>query len=472
MKNQAIFLSIIACLSGCQPSSKYMETGTLVPEKWKHSENPNKSIPNVTNWWEVFEDEKLNEIECQALRNNKDIYIAFERILQAKALAGIAKSETYPQLDLEPFYTNEGILWMKFAPTRILREHRRRNQIPFVLNYELDLWGKLEKTYQAAFLTLEAEKQAFNTSILILTTDLASSYFQIRTLDADIYFLNKILQSRKRALEILKSRYEAKIINYSDVSRAEYEYKYTQAMYFNSLKLRNLEENKIAVLLGMPASDFKIETLPLNQSPPIIPPGLPSDILHQRPDIAQAEFIMASENAMIGVAYASFFPSFSLTGALGFSSPELRDFLSWKSRLWRIGADVFQPIFDAGRLRSNLNFAKSKFREANDAYQQQVLIAFQEVEDALTNLEGLTNEYESLSQAVLAANKTYEIAFDRYIKGITFYLDVVDSERQALDAERDLIDLLGQQYAATIQLIKSLGGSWTTECNINSNFYE
>ncbi len=469
MKIQAILLIIIPFLSCCQIGPKYYPPESYVPEEWKHSENTNQSIQNVDNWWEVFEDEKLNEIECQALRNNMNVYAAFERIIQARALAGIARSDTIPQLNLEPSYANEGILYMLYDPLRIMREHRRRNQIPFTLNYEIDLWGKLEKAYESAALNVEAEIEAFNTSILMLTTDLASSYFRIRTLDADINFLKKTTQARKKAYEILKSRYDAKIINSSDVSRAEFEYKNTQAKYYKSLRLRDLEENKIAVLLGLPASDFNIETIPLDKPPPVIPSGLPSDILLLRPDIAQAERRIASDHAMIGVAYASFFPSISLTGFLGYSSPELKDFLSWKSRLWGIGASAFQPIFDGGRLSSNLELAKSKFREADDVYQQQVLTAFQEVEDALADLEGLKNEYESLEMAVFAANKTFKIASDRYNKGVTFYLDVVDSERQELDAERNLIELLGQRYAATIQLIKSLGGCWKAECRVNNN---
>lgn len=453
---------MIALLSGCQMGPQYRQPSSLAPEKWKHAENSAQPLQKVDNWWEIFEDEKLNEFERRAIANNKNVYAAFERIIQARALAGVARSERFPQINLEPFYADEGILYMLYDPIRIIREHRRRNHIPFTINYEIDLWGKLAKAYEAAALNAKAEEEAFITSILILTSDLAASYFQLRTLDADIHLLERTAASRKKACELVKSRYEAKITNFSDVSRAEFEYENTQAKYFRALKLRDLEENKIAVLLGINASDFNIEAMPLKQSPPLIPSGLPSDVLLQRPDIAQAERAMASEHAMIGVAYASFFPSLSLTGALGFSSPELKDFLSWKSRLWAIGANAFQPIFDAGRLHSNLEFAKSKFRESCTSYQQQVLKSFQEVEDALAALERLRNEHESLQKAVQAAENMYKIASDRYSKGITFYLDVVDSERQELEAERSLIESLGQQYAATIQLIKSLGGGWKT----------
>lgn len=453
-------LLFLAVCSACQVGPKYTKPVTPIPQTWKNRENSQPIIRNVDNWWEIFDDVNLNELECQAIHHNKDVYAAFEKIIQARALAGIERSDIFPQLTLEPFYGNENILWMHYHPTRVRREHRRRNEIPFVLNYEIDLWGKLQQAYESAFLNAESEAEVFRTTLLILTTDLAESYFQIRAYDADIKLLEETAESREKAFGIVNSRYEGKITNYSDVSRAEFEYKTTLAKCYAAKRLRDLEENKIAVLLGIPASLFKIDFMPLEQLPPVIPAGVPSDILLQRPDIAEAELTRGSEHAMIGVAYASFFPSISLTGFLGFSSPELKDFLSWKSRLWGMGASAFQTIFDAGELQSNLAFAIAKFREADAEYQQQVLEAFQEVEDALANLEGFKREYDSIEQSVKAAKKTYQIASDRYTKGITFYLDVVDSERQELDAERSLIDLLGKRYAATIQLIKALGGNW------------
>lgn len=469
MRILIVLLSIVASLSGCRMGPEYVPPPVSVPEGWKNGDEDSPGTQEVDNWWEIFDDEELNDLECRALNNNKDLFAAFERIIQARAISGIVDSERYPQLSLDPFYANEGIRYMLYDPTRVVREHRRRNHIPFDLNYEIDLWGKLASAYESSTRYVEAEMEAYNTSMLILTTDLALSYFRIRTFDADLALLEQTLESRKKAYEIVKSRYESKIIDYSDVSRAEYEYNNTQAAFYNALKFRNLEENRMAVLLGVPASDFKMGRMALNGEPPVIPAGIPTDILLQRPDIAQAERTMASDHAQVGVAYASFFPSFSLTGALGFSSPELIDFLKWNSRLWAIGANVSQTIFDAGRLSSNLEFAQSKFREANDLYQQQVIEAFREVEDALASLDGLKSEYGSIDLAVKASKKTNKIATDRYLKGVSFYLDVVDSERTELDAQRSLIGLLGQEYEATVELIKALGGCWKVEGCVEKN---
>lgn len=447
---------------GCQVARNYVPPATAVPDAWKHSPEMEQqaSAQKCEPWWKIFNDETLNEYEALALENNYDLHIAFDRVIQARALAGAAASELYPHLNLEPYYHNRDVLWMKFGPTTVLREHRRRNHFPIVLRYELDLWGKIRKAYEAAELSWEAEVEALRVALLILTSDVAVSYFKIRMYDAETVLLSRTLDARRKAYEIEKSRYDAKIADYTAVSQAEYEYKNTEAKYYDIMRQRDFEENKMAVLLGLFASDFAMAAKPLENIPPLVPVGLPSAVLLQRPDIAEAERVMASEHALIGVAYASFFPSISLTGALGYSSPELKDFLRWKSRYWQLGADFFQTIFDAGLLISNFELAIAKFREAYDAYKQTVLVAFQEVEDALADLEGLGKEYQSVEDAVKAAQNTYRIASDRYKKGVTFYLEVVDSERQELEAQRALIELLGLRYIGTVELIKSFGGSW------------
>ena len=463
----SILIFLLFCLWGCQVGPEYHPPAIIAPEEWKHAQNEVQEISSeemscdtLDYWWEIFQDDKLNELESLAMQNNHDLHIAFERIMQARALAGIVDSNLYPQLNLSPSYLNREILWMLYDPVRVIREHRRRNEIPLVMNYEVDLWGKYRKASESAFAALESQEQTYLTATLILTADLASNYFLLRTLDAEIELYEGTVMARNKAVGLMNARFKAKIAPYSDLGRADLEYTNTKAEYSSLLKARDLVENQLAILIGMPASDFQIERHPLRENPPTVPAGVPSDVLIQRPDIAAAERQMASNNAAIGVAYASFFPSISLTGALGFSSPELKDFLLWKSRLALMGTNINEIIFDGGRLYSNFQLAISKFREANESYQQVVLKAFQEVEDSLASLEKLEDEYQNVELSVLSAKKLHKITYLRYSKGVTFYLDVVDSERQELRSERDLIQLLGQRYEATIDLIRSLGGTW------------
>jgi outer membrane protein, multidrug efflux system len=466
-------LALVAFVSSCQVGPSYYPPVTPVPEQWKHSQQEVANPQIVENWWEIFNDPTLNCLEMRAIENNYNLYAALERVFQARAQACVVKADLYPQFNLNPNYTNEIILEKLFGlsnfPTipgqkikSIIREHQLTYALPLNLSWEVDLWGRLRSAYDSAVYNAQAQAEAFQAVLLMLTTDLAVNYFQLRTLDEQIDLYQKTIKNRQHALEINQSRYDGKIVFYEDVSRAELDLKNVQANYEEIVRQRELQEDIIAVLIGLPASEFTLEHSPIKTPPPSIPAGLPSEILMRRPDIAQSERRIASENALVRVAYASFFPSLILTGGLGFSSPDLKNFLKWKSRWWLIEASVNQTVYDAGRKCSNLELAWARFREADDDYQQQVLTAFQEVEDSLASLEQFAKEYQYLIKAVEAAKITYRISSDRYYEGVTFYLDVVDSERQELDNERTLISVLGQRYTATIQLIKALGGRWTT----------
>lgn len=461
-----VFLVLLMFVSGCQVGPPYEAPSPYTPENWKHTQTEDAVVECVGYWWEIFQDETLNSLEILALQYNNDLYAALDRVAQARAMAGVARADLYPQLTLNPSYSNQDVLTKIFkvdpAITTVpfLREHQLTYMLPLNLSYELDLWGLLRNYYKAAIFNAQAQDQAFQTTLLILSADLADSYFRLRTFDAEIELYRTTIKTRKKALEITTARYEGKLADYADVSRAALELTNVEADYYEAVRQREIEEDRIAVLIGMPASDFCLEHQPLVAGPPGIPAGLPSDILLKRPDIAEAERRMAAEHALIRVAYASFFPSISITGALGFSSPDLGHFLKWKSRFWAIGADALQTVFDAGRKFSELDLAWARFNEADRTYQQQVLVAFQEVEDALTSIENLYKESEKLTLSVQSAKKTFQIFKDRYLQGVTFYLEVVDSERDELNAERRLIAVQGMRYTATIQLIKALGGSW------------
>lgn len=216
----------------------------------------------------------------------------------------------------------------------------------------------------------------------------------------------------------------------------------------------------LAVLCGIPASELTIEKDALTSLPPEIPAGIPSTILCQRPDIAQAERTMASLHAQIGVAYASLFPSLSLTGSLGLLSPEWGSLFTWKARLWSMGANVVQTVFDAGRNEANIEVAIAKYQEGLSNYQQQVLVAFKEVEDALASLHELARQASALNDAVIAGQQTTDLTLERYLKGLTNYLEVVDAERALLEAQQIAAQVRGDRYISTVLLIKALGGAW------------
>jgi multidrug efflux system outer membrane protein len=330
------------------------------------------------------------------------------------------------------------------------------------MNFVVDLWGQIRNEYKAAKLSMEAQKEALQAALLVLTAEVANAYFQIRIQDTQIDLLREIMDTRRNALDIQSSRFQGEVINYTDVAAARQALDAFEAQYDAAKMLRTLYENQIAVLIGSIPSEFTLEknSLPIQAQPPRVPAGLPSEMLLRRPDLAQQERMMASYHALIGVAYASYFPALFLTADFGFRSPDWSHFLKESSKFWRIGADVSQFIFDAGKRKYQVELSWAEFRESADIYRQKVLIAFQEVEDSLSNLEWIAKGMESLKDAIAAAKTNYTIAADRYQLGVINYLDVTDTKLRELENQSAYLMLLGQQYGNTVQLIKALGGGW------------
>lgn len=466
-RRNSIFWICLLFLSACSFEPPYRVPPTCIPEKWKGAQEFSPESCCVENWWEIFDDPYLNELEQIAVANNKDLDVAVARVLEERASAGIHEADLFPQVNLTSNYNNSGSLIKIFGlpPTNppipsIIRVHQLLYTLQLNLRYELDIWGRLRNEYKGALLNLESQIMAYETTLLAITTDLATQYFQLRSLDAQLDLLKSTIDARKSAVDINMERYKGSFINYTDVSRAQVLFYNAEYEYLDVLRQRTLKENMIAVLLGIPASDLEIPHMPLEKDPPIIPAGIPSDILLKRPDIKEAERKAASENALIGSAYASFFPSISLTTDLGFSSPVFKDFLKWSSRYWAYGANLREPLFDGWRNLSNLDLAKARFKQASADYQQKVIEGFRDVENALANIKLQAEEMESLGNSIKAAEITRELSNIRYFKGLVNYLEVTESERSELEVKRTYVDLLGWRYASTIQLIKALGGCW------------
>ncbi|MBA3957164.1 MAG: efflux transporter outer membrane subunit [Parachlamydiaceae bacterium] len=465
-------LLMCVCLVGCRVGPQYHPPCVEAPQQWKNdntAEAIQHPLPPISFWWEVFQDDVLNDLEVQAIMANPDLFIAMARVEEAWAVAGIRRADLFPKLNLNPSYSSTGILYKAFIPPGLpfgnqvpdtFRIHQMQYNLPLNMIYEVDLWGKYRSQYESAFDNAQAQEEAYQTVLLTLTSNLASSYYHVRFLDAVTQLLLDTIHARRNAYNILKTRYDKGLINFGDVANAALELTNTESEYYEVMRQRGLQENIIATLIGVPASDFEICYAPFLEIPPAIPAGIPSRVLQRRPDIAQAEREMASEHAQVNVAHASFYPDLELTGTLGFSSPVLKDFLTWKSRLWSIGANVAQTVFDAGRKTSDLEAAWARFDQASGTYQKQVLVAFQEVEDALNDLEFKAKQSESLKASVSSATQATQIASNRYKQGLVSYIDVVYNERSQIDVQRNYVGVLRERYQATIRLIKALGGCW------------
>jgi outer membrane protein, multidrug efflux system len=432
-----------------------------------YCENPQDMIDN---WWEIFGDPILNALEEEALASSYTLWAAVERITEARALARVNYAALMPNVYFNPSYSASGSLMdfpgagapgtsaaVEEGPSRFTQTNY---SLPLTLNYEIDFRNSLGNAYLASQYRAEAAWEAYYTSLLLLTTDIASNYFTLRELDAEQEILRKTEFSREQALEVNRARFEAGLTLYADVTRAQTELYLVRSDRAEVKRLRAIQENVLAVLIGKPASEFCLEAQPLKGLPPAIPVGLPSELLLRRPDIAEAERTIAAAHAEIGVAYAAFYPSFNLQETIGFSSPRFSNLLSWQARLWQITVSLMQTVFDGGRNQANLSYYKARYRETVANYQQQILIAFREVEDALVSINQKASQAEELEVAVQSSTETFQLVSERYQQGLINYLDVVAAERTQLDAERSAIRVLGERFVFTIQLIKALGGGW------------
>lgn len=468
-----IILFLLVCKSCCV-GPRYAPPAVEIPVEWKGVETPTNvpPAPSTAHWWTIFNDSKLDELEMLAICNNPDLFTAMARIAEAWEAAGVKRADLFPTVDTTPNFNKTNQLFKIYLPNNFnfpilsqdlgnpFRIHEYNYSLPFNLRYEFDLWGKFRNQYKSAFRSAEAQEEAYQTALLSLTSDVAGTYFHARTLDSTIDILRKTVAARNKTLELARSRFEAGLISYDNLASAELEKCNTESDLEEAIRQRGVQENVLATLLGVPASEFQLASAPLADHLPTIPAGIPSSILRRRPDIAQAERNMAAQHAQIGVAYADLFPAVSLTTTLGFFSPTAADFLTWQSRFLSITVGAVQALFDAGRRRREIRRQWARFAQAAGSYQQQVIGAFAEVENALVSLEFQAKQVESLLCARESAKRLTALSFNRYRIGSANYIEVVTNERSELEAQRAYVAVEGQRYQSTILLIKALGGSW------------
>ena len=453
----------------------YKQPTNSVPSGYKSADlgawKTGRPLDNVPkgNWWEVFQDEQLNELEARASASNQNLKAALARVAESRATARVARADLLPTLTLAPSYTRE-----RFSPNQVPSFGpltANSFNVPLDLSYELDLWGRVRRGFEAARADAQASLADFYNVLLTLQADVAQNYFALRSLDAERSTVTATVALRKEQVQLVRSRFEGGVGNDLDVARAETELATTEADAASLDQRRAQLENALAILLGTNPSSFHLQALAnreWNTSPPVIPAGLPSDLLERRPDVAQAERQLASANARIGVAKGAFFPVVTLTASGGYLSGEIESLFNWQSRAWSIGPSVSLPLFAGGRNRANLNRARATFDENVARYRQQVLVAFGDVEDSLSGIHYLAEQSAAQQRAVANARRAADLATERYRSGIVSYLEVVDASREALAAERANAQLTGQRLNVAVQLIKALGGGWDQRTLVSS----
>lgn len=463
---RVILLSLlIGLLVGCTLGPAYHPPQPPLPNAfkeqgpWRQAE-PRDDVPRGA-WWVVFDDSVLNTLEEQAMADNPGLQVVLARVAQARAGLGASRSDLYPRFDLNAS-ANRSRTSGGLSPTGVGGTNTFID-LPVDLGYEIDLWGRVKRSVEAAESEVEASTADYHSARLSLQAELARSWFALRTLDSELTLLERAIDLRRENLRLVRSRYRAGEAGKLDFERARTELATAEAETQAVARSRAALMHAIAALIGQPASEVLLAGNPLDLEPPAITSGLPSALLERRPDVAAAERRMAAANARIGVAHAAFFPQVSLFGTAGYQSIGTSDIFAWESRTWGLGPSLSLPIFDGGRNKAGLQRAEAAWNEVAAAYRQQVIAAVGEVEDGLSGLRHLDAQADFMRQAVNASDEAAELSRKRYRAGMVSYLEVVDAERTLLQSERQAVRVLGQQLETSVFLIKALGGGWNEE---------
>jgi multidrug efflux system outer membrane protein len=461
--NKLVAIVCLAMLcSGCTVGPNYKKPVATVPGTYRGltPEEAAKTEPASMadqKWWEAFPDEQLKILIRTALQQNYDVRIAGARILQAQAQLGITRSDQFPSISGGASISDERSARSRFLPAF----DGSIGQLNTAAAWELDFWGKFRRATEAARANLAASEWARHEIIATLVANVSAAYFQLRALDLELEISKRTLASRQESLRLTRTLADHGATSLLDVRQAE-QLVFTAASEIPTLEQRiEQQENLISIFLGKnPDSVPRGQELTAQPRPPKVPPGLPSALLERRPDVHEAEQQLIAANAQIGVARAAYFPQISLSGDAGLQSAALTNLFSGPSGLWNFGALLTEPIFTAGRLRSNLRLTEAQQQAALLFYEQTIQGAFRDVSDGLIAYRKSTEFRAQQELLFQSAQDSARLSHLRYTGGATGYLEVLTNETNAFAAELELVEAQLNELLALVQLYQALGGGW------------
>ncbi len=453
-------LAVCSCTLG--PNFKVPDLN--LGSSWKHrADVSDLALPDA--WWTLFQNKTLTGLIERALAGNQNLAGAEARVETARALSGVSAADWFPQFSMQNNATYERLSLNSVGANlpsgvKLPRVERDRHQVFVGLNYELDLWGRVRRSVEAARAREGAAADNLAAQRLIVAAEVARVFFQAASLDSQQQILRETIALRQEALTLQKSRFQGGLANEMDVARARTELELANNDMIGIERQRGNAENALSVLCGETSTTFKLAKNQHLPAPPRIAAGVPSTLIQRRPDIRAAEQSLRETNANIGIAKADFFPTFSLIGTGGIESIGAEDFMEWRGRTASIGPQLSVPLFQGGRLRGNLHAAEARYRESMAGYRQSILTALQEVENAMIDVNAFGRQRAAVTAALNAAQETSKLARLRYDKGLASYFEVVDADRTVLTTRLLQAQLDGQRLVATVQLVRSLGGGW------------
>jgi len=471
---------LVLCAQGCNVGPKYVKPSVQTPASFKEAPAAKENTGTVWRaaqpqdetqrgeWWKVYQDEQLDQLEVDLNASNQTIAAATANFVAARALVREARSQYFPSVTTNPSIMNSrpspaqfgGLQTENAAASTVSVKSYTNYSLPFDASWELDLWGRVRNAVRANVSAAQGSAADMENIRLSAQAELAADYYALEGQDALKRTLERTTQTYRQTLELTKVRYKAGLDSEEAVFAAEAQLRSAEAQETNVGVLRSQYEHAIAVLVGQPASTFSVSAKPLEAQPPVIPAGIPSDLLERRPDIASAERVMAQANAEIGVAKAAFYPTVTLSATGGFGNSSFTDWLTWPSRFWSVGSGVAQSVFDAGLRRAVVQQYRADYDVAVANYRETVLTAFQQVEDDLAALRILSQVVEQQDSAVRAAERNLQVAQVRYKSGLDPFLNVIAAQTILLNNQQAEVNYRTQQMEASVQLIKALGGGW------------
>jgi NodT family efflux transporter outer membrane factor (OMF) lipoprotein len=461
--------------------------GVAKAQGWKIAD-PNDSILRGK-WWELYHDDQLNELEERVAISNQTVVGAEANYRVARAMLGEARANLFPTVSADPSVTRSRSSASVSSGSPVAGSTttgtstgssstatgvtpvtgggngtgpRTYFTLPFEASYEVDLWGSVRNSVAESKYSAEASAANVETAILSTQSALAQDYFALRAADEQRRILDTTLADYEASLHLVRSLFNNGLASEEDLAEADTQLDSAEAQATDLGVTRAQYEHAIAVLIGVPPAKFSIGVRPFNTMLPVVPVGLPSDLVERRPDVAAAERQVAAANAGIGIARAAYFPNVTLSGYAGFESTSLSQLLDWPNRIWSVGPTLVQPLFDGGLRRAQNQQARAQYDATVANYRQTVLAALQSVEDNLASLRILATEVTQLHKAAVAAERTVQLSVIRYQNGVDSYVNVITAQNTFLTNRVAELQVQLRQVTATITLVNNLGGGWDT----------
>ena len=462
----ALAMAGAAVLAGCAVGPNYKRPEVPAPPNHRGLEGPAvaESMADVP-WWQVFDDPVLQGLIREAIAANYDLKTASARVVEARAVAGIAKSQLFPQVGFTTGYTAQEVSRSSEPPQTLTSQRTYQNwNLGFTLSWELDLFGGIRRQKESALAAYLGSEEGRRGVLITLVGDVASTYFSLRELDLELEIAQRTLGLNEETVAFYTKRLKGGVSNRLELDQAEANRALTAATIPDIERQIVLTENGLSVLLGrLPGPIARGAALSDQHFPPAVPAGLPATLLERRPDVVQAEDFLVSSNADVGAAKALFFPSISLTGLLGGVSHDLSNIVKSSGTVWSLGGGLFQPIFQGGRIKRNYEAAKARFDQALAQYQKAALNGYSEVADSLVTIEKLRGVRAEQEKGVVALRDASQLARVRYDSGLSNYLEILIADQSLFQQELQLARTRGAEFVALAQLYRALGGGWQPE---------